>query len=476
MVDAPVERKLTVIFAADVAGYSRMMAASEEGTLRTLKAHRDVIDERIAEHRGRIVGTAGDSVLADFASPVEAVQCAVEIQQELARRNADLPERRRMEFRIGINLGDVIVDGPQIYGDGVNIAARLEGLADAGGVFVSGSVFEQVKRKLPYHFENYGRQTVKNIPEKVLAFAILPEPHSSPLRRLWHHQRRTTAVGTSVIVAAVVVGLAGFALMWEQPSANDRADRIAIASQERDAALFHDCLVCPELIEIPPEKFYMGSKAGEVGRGAEEGPLHQVTISRQFAIGRYEVTFAQWDACADDGGCQHRPEDRGWGRGNLPVIYVSWDDVQEYLVWLSKKTDYTYRLPSEAEWEFVARGGSTSAYWWGDEIGEGLANCIGCGIGSGEETVPVGSFLPNQFGLYDVHGNVWEWAADCWNGTYAGAPNDGSAWTLGECDKRVVRGGAWGLPSSELRSAHRIGDTSSLRSGKRGFRVVRELQ
>jgi formylglycine-generating enzyme required for sulfatase activity len=157
------------------------------------------------------------------------------------------------------------------------------------------------------------------------------------------------------------------------------------------------------------------------------------------------------------------------------VIYVSWDDTQEYLAWLSRRTRHTYRLPTEAEWEFAARGHADSAYWWGDEIGRGLANCVGCGNGDGAKTVPVGSYLPNQFGLYDVHGNVWEWTADCWNGSYAGAPTDGSAWTLGECAKRVVRGGAWGLPPTELRSARRGGDPSGLRSGKRGLRVARDL-
>ena len=143
------KRKLTAILSADVAGYSRLMGEDEEGTLRTLNTYKEVMGSLIQQYRGRVVGTAGDNVLAEFASVVDAVQCAVEIQQVLRARNALLPETRRMEFRIGINLGDVIEEGDSIYGDGVNIAARLEGLAEAGGICISGSAYEQIENKLP---------------------------------------------------------------------------------------------------------------------------------------------------------------------------------------------------------------------------------------------------------------------------------------------------------------------------------------
>ena len=161
------ERKLTAILSADVKGYSRLMGADEVGTLRTLTAHREVTDSLIQQHRGRIVGTAGDSVLAEFASAVDAVQCAVEIQQVLKAKNAELSPDRRMELRIGINMGDVIVEGPQIYGDGVNIAARLEALADAGGICIAGTVYDQVENKLTLGYESLGEQTVKNIAKPV---------------------------------------------------------------------------------------------------------------------------------------------------------------------------------------------------------------------------------------------------------------------------------------------------------------------
>ena len=157
------KRKLTAILSADVKGYSRLMGADEEATLRTLQEYKEVMASSIQHHRGRIVGGAGDSLLAEFASVVDAVQCAVEIQQVLKAKNALLPEDRRMDFRIGINLGDVIEEGDTIYGDGVNIAARLEGLAEAGGICISGSAYEQIENKLPLRYDYLGEHEVKNI-------------------------------------------------------------------------------------------------------------------------------------------------------------------------------------------------------------------------------------------------------------------------------------------------------------------------
>ena len=176
MTDDRQQRRLATILAADVFGYSRLSAENEEETLRTLKAHRAVIDRLIVRHEGRIFNTAGDSVLAEFSSAVEAVRCAIAIQEELRVRNAKISENRRMDFRIGINVGDVLVDGNNLYGDGVNIAARLEGIAVPGSTCISGSVFALVKNKLSYGFEDIGPQTVKNIPEPVLAYRLAPSP------------------------------------------------------------------------------------------------------------------------------------------------------------------------------------------------------------------------------------------------------------------------------------------------------------
>ena len=174
------ERKLAAILSTDVKGYSRLMGEDEEATIRTLTAYRTVMTTLIQQHRGRVVDSPGDNLLAEFASVVDAVRCAVEIQQELKVRNAELPDQRRMEFRIGLNLGDVVVEEERIYGDGVNIAARLEGLAAAGGICLSGTVYDQVETKLALGYEYLGAQTVKNITKPVRVYRVRQEsePHT----------------------------------------------------------------------------------------------------------------------------------------------------------------------------------------------------------------------------------------------------------------------------------------------------------
>ncbi len=216
---------------------------------------------------------------------------------------------------------------------------------------------------------------------------------------------------------------------------------------------FRDCNECPEMVVVPSGSFLMGSPEDEEGRYDNEGPQHRVTIAEPFAIGVYEVTFDEWDACVAAGGCNgYRPDDDGWGRGRRPVINVSWDDAQAYVDWLSDRTGEEYRLPSEAEWEYAARAGTTTRYWPGDEITAEYAN-FGRNVG---RTIEVGSLgRPNAFGLHDVHGNVWEWVEDCWNDSYAGAPANGTAWTSGDCGRRVLRGGSWDDYPRSLRSAYR---------------------
>ena len=208
---------------------------------------------------------------------------------------------------------------------------------------------------------------------------------------------------------------------------------------------FRDCPDCPEMVVVPAGSFMMGSPSHEAGRAEDEDPRHRVTIAKPFAVGKYEVTFAEWDACVADGGCGgHRPEDEGWGRGRRPLVNVSWDDAKAYVRWLSRKTGKPYRLPSEAEWEYAARAGTTTRYSWGDDIGRNRANCLYCDSRWDlKQTAPAGSFRANVFGLHDVHGNVSEWVEDCWNDNYAGAPADGSPWTDGGCTRRVLRGGSW---------------------------------
>jgi formylglycine-generating enzyme required for sulfatase activity len=187
------------------------------------------------------------------------------------------------------------------------------------------------------------------------------------------------------------------------------------------------------------------------------------------------VTFNDWDACLSVGGCP-RTTDSGFGRDTRPVINVTWDDAQQYVAWFSKMTGKPYRLLTEAEWEYAARAGTTTPYFWGDEIGKGNANCNGCGNQwDNRQTAPFGSFKPNAFGLYDMAGNVWQWLQDCYQDNYNEAPMDGSARTSGDCSRRVVRGGSYSTVPRLLRSAGRIGSPSDNRSGNVGFRVGRTL-
>jgi formylglycine-generating enzyme required for sulfatase activity len=237
------------------------------------------------------------------------------------------------------------------------------------------------------------------------------------------------------------------------------------------------------MVVIPSGRFVMGSPASEKDRFVHEGPQHEVRIAKPFAVGRFEVTFDEWDACVAAGGCEHRPKDEGWGRGKRPVINVNWEDAQAYVAWLSKKTGHRYRLLSEAEWEYAARAGTTTPYPWGDARGGKRANflpprrffSVRSESGNEQQTVPVGSFAPNAFGLYDTSGNVSEWVQDCWNGSYKGAPADGSAWEAGDCSQRVVRGGAHSHDPMHGRAAARMGFESGFRSKYKGFRVARTL-
>ena len=254
-----------------------------------------------------------------------------------------------------------------------------------------------------------------------------------------------------------------------------------------------DCNECPEMVVIPPGEFVMGSPESEDGRFEDEGPQHRIRIGRPFALGKYEVTFAEWDACASDGGCNgYRPDDQGWGRGERPAINVSWDNAKAYVRWLSGKSGKEYRLPSAAEWEYAARAGTTTARYWGDDADRacGYANVHDrtsksendefdwqhheCDDGYAQ-TAPVGSFAANAFGVHDILGNVYEWTEDCWNGSYEGASTDGSAWLSGDCSARVLRGGSWNYEPRSVRAAYRIRVETEDRSDGIGFRVARTL-
>jgi formylglycine-generating enzyme required for sulfatase activity len=252
------------------------------------------------------------------------------------------------------------------------------------------------------------------------------------------------------------------------------------------------------MVVIPAGSFLMGSPKDEAGRSSDEddgkGNQVPVTIARQFAAGKFEVTFAEWEACVAGGGCKSNPipPDAGWGKGTdkdpQPVINVSWGDTQEFVAWLNQADGLVppkpYRLLTEAEWEYAARGGPGAEeggklpYWWGKDIRRGnfvMANCADCGSQWGnKQAAPVGDFPANPFVLHDMHGNVWEWVEDAWHENYANLPRNGSAWA-DNVTQRVIRGGSWFDDPRFLRSADRIGGGPDVRNSHIGFRVARTL-
>ncbi len=254
----------------------------------------------------------------------------------------------------------------------------------------------------------------------------------------------------------------------EEPAS--RVNRPVYSESHTAGSQFRDCDNCPELIVVKGGKFTMGSKVGQF-----EAPAHVVKIDHPFAIGRYEVTIGEWQRCVDAGDCRYQLRDHGRDRSSYPVSGVSWEDANAYVKWLSRESGHTYRLPTEAEWEYSARGGTVTPFWWGRDKGDGNANCSDCGASSPGKPSEAGIFKPNGFGLYDTAGNVAEWVQDCWNESYNGAPADGSAWLSGKCAMRVLRGGYFGNKAQSIRSAARFRYQSDVRYMGNGFRVLREL-
>jgi formylglycine-generating enzyme required for sulfatase activity len=322
--------------------------------------------------------------------------------------------------------------------------------------------------------------------------------------------RRLVQIAIYTLLLGIIAGLVGwinqeyikeqwawYAIMRPYAMKNFRPYVLASAAERslRPFANFRECVGnCPEMIVIPPGSFVMGSTQAEQSRFdavpkrkdandtqnyeagglSNEGPQHKVVIAKPFAVSKFDVTFAEWDACFSVGGCRQK-NDSGMGRGTKPAINVSWDDAQQYVAWLSKMTGRSYRLLTEAEWEYAVRAGTATAYYWGDEIGKGNANCMGCGSEDNKQTSAVGSFPANPFGLYDMAGNVWQWVQDCYSRNYDKAPTDGSASTGQDCTYRVARGGSWNLGPEFVRSAVRFRYAANYQALNRGFRVARTL-
>jgi len=588
------KRKLATILVADIVGYSRLTANDEDWTIRALGEFRGVVDGIIQKHEGRIFSTGGDSILAEFASPVEAVRCSVDFQEAARSRNLMQPRDRQLRYRIGINLGDVMIRGNDLLGDGVNVAARLEGIAEPGGICVSGTVWDHINGKLSIGYVDIGEQAVKNIPRPVRAYHLRPDggeagivvaddPGFRPGQPRGRGNRGALfgALGGALAVAIAAVLVWAF---WLRPPAPDRqrpsetisaqntapapvippaappptaaapappprpepapqqaaaapaqnpesaAPQPAPAAQPAPAPsaaparlkTFRDCPSCPEMVVIPAGSFRMGAGAEEAKRldvpemeAARDRPQHQVTFAKPFAIAKFDVTRAEFAAFARTAhfqphrGCQTF-ENGAW----LPRLEGSWEnpgfpqtdrdpvvctnmiEIDAFLAWLKRTTGKDYRLPSEAEWEYAARGGTTTAYYWGDDpaqactyenVGDevfrekhphepGAGLVVPCKDGFAE-TAPVGSFKPNPFGLYDMLGNVGVLTADCWNESYAGAPTDGSAWSTGECGKHPVRKVAFGAVRHwAFRAANRYPEGGLVKRNRIGFRVALTLE
>lgn len=311
--------------------------------------------------------------------------------------------------------------------------------------------------------------------------------------------RRIAQGSIFALMMAVILGLVGWInqnylkAQWRwytvtRPYAAARVwPHVLTAAQEqalKPTDSFKECAQnCPEMVVVPAGTFEMGSLQTNGHALTSEFPQHPVTIAKPFAVSKYELTFADWDACVAGGGCNgYKPPAQGWGRAQQPVINVDWNDAQQYAAWLSLVTGKAYRLLSEAEYEYVTRAGTTTTYPWGDDVklnGVAMADCNGCGSQwDDKQTAPVGSLPPNNFGLYDMVGNVVEWTEDCVHPNYSHAPEDGSAWLEandGNCNNRILRGGAWNNPPGVLRSGIRHESPAFTRGYNIGFRVARTL-
>ena len=508
--------RLASIVAVDVVGFSTMSERNQVQTAAKIEALRKRIEAVAARTGGRVFNTAGDGFMLEFGSAGAAVGA---ISALLDRRPRGEPA-----IRVGAHVGDVVVTiNNDLLGHGVNVAARLQSLAAPNTALVSGEFRSMARTSPSTAFKSKGRQPLENIHQKIATFTIISK------RQKFQRNVGRLALGATV-AAAIAAGVFYWPRAMEIPEvrklvadaqqAISTATRTAAASPtpapapvekpaasptleaalpvERAAELslnpgvaapavpvppaaapetrtqpgqtLRDCDSCPELIVIPKGSFTMGSPESEPDRFATEGPQHDVAIE-MVAMSKYEVTFAEWDACLAGGGCKgFSPQDNGWGRARRPVIGVSWLEAQSYVAWLNQKAGRpVYRLPTEAEWEYAARAGAKTRYSFGNRIARSQAN-----FGSGRSD-PVGSYLANAFGLFDMHGNAWEWVADCYRPTYAAAPADGSAVEDPSCKQRAYRGGGYDDPAAAQRAANRRRADPAAHISGLGFRVVRSL-
>src|SRR5258706_6578591 len=393
----PASRRLAAIVAGDISGYRRLMQIEEEGThTRVKRIERDLIEPSIVEHYGNLVKTTGDGFISIFDSPVEAVRCSIVIQQNLVGRNASLPKHHWIEYRIGVNLGDVIVEVDDVYGDGVNIASRLEGIADPGQVYISGGIYEQIKHKLVCGYESLGDRKVKNITDPVRVYRVLPDPAA------FHKTRKQRENVLIFLLSLTLLVIAGGALWYllQQPRGkvgNQASAPVSPAGEMLSAPSLPAPAVnpaaphpqpAPSVAPIPqqaaPQPSPTPSAAPATQQAAQqpasratpatppasavrepemntirggsftmgsnddvtERPTHQVTI-KPFAISKYPISVRDWNECAAAKACAFVAT----GREDAPVTNVSWSDAKQFVAWLAAAKRKPYRSHSQAEWE-----------------------------------------------------------------------------------------------------------------------------
>lgn len=472
--------RLASIVSIDIVGFSTMSERDQRNAARKVENLRARVERVAVANGGRLFNTAGDGFMLEFASAGQALGA---IQEILDKRSKGEPP-----IRVGAHVGDVIVTSTDdLLGHGVNVAARLQELAEPGTALVSAE-FRSMARNSPQSaFQSKGQKPLDNIDQRVQTFEIL-----SKRQKFARTSRRVGWMAAAAVALGVLVyfspQLFNIGMEYWRNRPQETAEQAAVQQQAVSTPVetpaspteeaptrvpgytFTDCNGCPEMTVLSGGLFVMGSPDSEPGRGRDEGPQREVSVA-PFAMGKYEVTFSQWDACLAGGGCNgYSPPDGGWGRGDRPVTGVSWQDARAYLDWLNGQAGgLRYRLPSEAEWEYAARSGQSEAYAFGPRVTATQATF------RVRQTTPVGAHTGNAFNLFDMHGNASEWVEDCYAANYDLAPIDGVAVQADECRRRVYRGGSYNDQAPVLRAAARRSTEANSRTQGIGFRVARSL-
>jgi len=504
------QRRVIAILCADIDDDSRLFGIEEGRHERVERHRRELIAPSVARHDGRLIDTGDEGFFAVFEGPIDAVRSAIAIRQSVARHNASLSRQPRMRCRVGVSLGELPSDPDDICDTGVKMAARLQSLAEPDNLLISQNVYERVKNEPGCRFQLRGVEKFAHRADPVRVYSVNAAPSvvvSRPAQIAW------VGYGMAVGLGLLLGGVGG----WYRLQANSAAEaqkppNVAMSLSEQrlrtDASVLppelqvdvapaaatslqafapaplaatrpplrgpsreanpnqvvRECEQCPEMVELPGGTFAMGSNDDPT-----EQPVFRVTVP-PFALGRLPVTIGEWRRCVAARACSYNPD----GEDDMPVHNVSWNDAQQYVEWLSNITGVSYRLPTEAEWEYAARAGTSTRYWWGNQLVAGMANCKGCGDASDPRLpLPAGSFAPNPFGLHDMAGGVTQWVADCWHKNYRGAPVDGAVWDAPNCRERVLRGGSWMNDPSYSRVSSRDRYDAGVRYPTHGFRVAR---